>query len=41
MTITTDSRLTCRHRRWTTTLTGSWVCVGCGADVGPPPLVGP
>jgi hypothetical protein len=32
--------MTCRHRHWTITPTGSRVCVGCGADIGPRPLAG-
>lgn len=29
-----------RHRHWTITPTGSWVCVGCGADIRARPLAG-
>jgi hypothetical protein len=32
--------MTCRHRHCTITPTGSWVCVRCGADIGPRPLAG-
>jgi hypothetical protein len=30
--------MTCRHRHWTITPTGSSLCVGCGADIAPRPL---